>query len=176
MTQDDCWKIKRVHLPLHWSELPSHSFEHHIKWMGTRKLQMLVVESKRGQTFLALQKQKSESLEVRANIFSIKSISPHTRKGSHGLPPWSAKLLSCWRVAFSLAISVTYTAGRKGSEGGMQFWFWLSAWSWGLLSPPLWGLPGPRSFQVNKWTENFSHLWLLMPFVNFLHSPLQLFI
>lgn len=110
---------------------PSHSFKHHIKWMGTRKLQMPVVESKREQTFLALWKQKSESLQVRANIFNSTLVP--TRKGSHGLSPWSAKLLFCWRVAFALAMPVTYTAGGKGSEGGMQFWFWFSAWSWSLL-------------------------------------------
>lgn len=47
----------------------------------------------------------------------------------------------------------------------------------GSALTPVWGLLGPRSFQVNKWTENFSsHLWLLMPFVNFLHSSFQLFI
>lgn len=73
----------------------------------------------------------SESLQARANTFSIKSVLVPMRKRSHGPFPWSAKLLFCWKVAFAFAMPVTYTAAGKESEGGMQFW--LSAWSWGLL-------------------------------------------
>lgn len=127
---------QRVHLPLHWSELClaiKSLFQASHKMDGNKKTTNACCWEQERTDIVALQKQKRGSLQVRANIFSIKSILVPMGKGSHGLSLWSTKLLSCWRVAFSLAVPVTYTAGGKGPEGGMQFWCWLSAWSWGLF-------------------------------------------
>lgn len=103
-----------LHIGLSYNWPPGHSFKRHIKWMGTRKLQKPVVQGKKGQTLLALQKQKSEFLQVRANIFTMNSVLVPTRKCSHGLSLRTANLLFFWRAACVLAVPLTYSAGGRG--------------------------------------------------------------
>lgn len=66
-------------------------------------------------------------------FFTMNSVLAHTRKENHSLSLRTAKLLFFWRAAFVLAVPVTYSASRRGTEEGMHFWFWPSPCSWGLL-------------------------------------------